>query len=219
MTRLFFTYFFLSIVFLGALNFYGELHYFRSFKIDILGFADTTDLLISDRGFSIAKELAISFLMPFIICLIFIGCSWAKDTCSERVFRNLCLIIGLVPIILFFCLSFQSGLEEVLVPFLVTLVLFLFLWIVVFHVRLFQLKCICMHLFLSSCILVGFFKIASIDRHISTKMTSIKVSLPYNDMVTAEFYKHSIFLGSTEDFDFYYDISNGRGIIEPKGNM
>ncbi|RLJ71892.1 hypothetical protein BCL90_4713 [Pedobacter alluvionis] len=219
MTRLFLTYLFLYIVFLASLNFYGELHYFRSFKIDILGFADTIDLLISERVFSITKELAISFLMPLVICLIFIGCSWAKDTCSERIFRNLCLIIGLVPFILFFCFSFQSDFEKILVPFLITLVLFLFLWIVLFHVRLFQLKCVCIHLFLSSCIFVGFFKIASIDRHISTKMTSTKVSLPFNDMVTAEFYKHSIFLGSTEEFDFYYDISNGRGIIEPKSNM
>jgi len=219
MTRLFATYFLLYILFFAGLNLYGELYYFRNFKIDILGFADTSDLLISERGFSIVKEFAISFLMPFVICLIFVGCSWAKDTCSERLFRNLCFIIGLVPCTLFFRFSFRSGFENFIVPFLIILMLLLFLWIVLFHIRLFELKYVGIHLFLTSCILVGFFAIASIDRHISIKMNSIKVSLPFNNAVKPEVYDHSVFLGSTATFDFYYDISNGKGIIEPKNNM
>jgi hypothetical protein len=46
---------------------------------------------------------------------------------------------------------------------------------------------------MTSCIFVGFFATASIDRHVSIKVHSIKVPQPFNDAATPKIYNHSIF--------------------------
>jgi len=212
MLRMFFIFLLCCILFLFALNTFGELYYYHNFKIDILKLEELTHFLVSERVFTFMQQVIFVFLVPFFLCLIFILCCWMKDKCTSYLSRWLFLSIGLAPYLL--CYSYVVEYKfSGLILALVCLVLTLMLWLVVFHIRSFEFPYLGIHLLLTIFALTAFFYITKIDGQVNLRYYSELGEASRGDGIENVRYKQFIYVGSTDLFNLYYNLTENRGEV------
>jgi len=215
MLRMLFIYILFCLLFLFALNAFGELYYYHRFKIDILKLEELTDLLFSERVLTFTQQVALIFLVPFFICLIFILCCWMKDVCSKQLFPWLFLFIGFAPYPLFYPYIFEYRLAGLILA-LVCLILALMFWLVVFHIRSFELNYMGIHLLLTIFAWTVFFDVTRIDGQVNLRYYSELGAASQGDGIENVRYKKFIYVGSTDFFNLYYNLSENRGEVVRK---
>lgn len=215
MLRMLFIYSLFCLLFLFALNAIGELYYYQNFKIDILKLDELTHLLVSERVFTLRQQVLLVLLVPISLCLIFILCCWMKDKCSKQVFRWLFLFIGFAPYLLFYPYLFEYRFAGLILT-LVCLILALIFWLLVFHIRSFELNYIGIHLLLTIFTLTAFFGLARIEQQVNMRYYSELGAASEGDGIENVGYKKFIYVGSTDFFNLYYNLSENRGEVVRK---
>lgn len=210
-----FIYLLFCLLFLFALNAIGELYYYQNFKIDILKLDELTHLLVSERVFTLRQQVLLVLLVPISLCLIFILCCWMKDKCSKQVFRWLFLFIGFAPYLLFYPYLFEYRFAGLILT-LVCLILALIFWLLVFHIRSFELNYIGIHLLLTIFTLTAFFGLARIEQQVNMRYYSELGAASEGDGIENVGYKKFIYVGSTDFFNLYYNLSENRGEVVRK---
>lgn len=212
---MFFIYLIFCVLFLFTLNAFGELYYYHHFKIDILKLEELTYFLVSERVFTFMQQVILVFLVPFFLCLIFILCSWMKDKFSKQLFLWLFLLIGFTPYLLFYPYIVEYRFAGLILA-LVCLILAVVFWLVVFHIRSFELHYIGIHLLLIIFALTAFFDITKIDRQVNMRYYSeLGETLPSGGIENVRYNKF-IYVGSTDFFNLYYNLSENRGEVVRK---
>ncbi|MBO9673163.1 MAG: hypothetical protein J7577_06950 [Sphingobacteriaceae bacterium] len=217
-STLFITYLILTTTFLLLLIGFGEDYFFGSFDIEILTLYDFSDLASSQRGLSYLEKSALLVFLPLIITIAFIAHSWICDTSTILRTRNAAFIIGLLP---FAFLPVLISLQEIKMSILlisISLTLVLCLWVILFHVRMFQFKYLSFHLFVSCCLLITFTSINRIDVDIQHCLNSAKNDTPIEKLDPATVNSPVVFVGSTASFNLYYSPTQHRSIILPKAD-
>ncbi|TBO44370.1 hypothetical protein [Pedobacter kyonggii] len=217
-STLFITYLILTTVFLVLLIGFGEDYFFASFNIEIFTLYDFGDLASSQRGLSYLEKSALLVLLPLIITISFIVHSWICDTSTIRRTRNAAFVIGLLP---FAFLPALIGFQEMKMSILlicISLTLLLCLWIVLFHIRMFQFSYLSFHLFASCCLLTTFTSINRIDADIQHCLNNTKNDNPFEKSDSVTISSPVVFVGSTSSFNLYYSLTQHTSIIVPKNN-
>lgn len=215
-STLFISYLILTTVFLVLLIGFGEDYFFGSFNIEILTLYDFGDLASSQRGLSYLEKSALLIFLPLIITISFIVHSWICDTSTIRRTRNAAFLIGLLPFVFLPALiSFQEMKMSILL-ICISFTLLLFLWIVLFHIRMFQFSYLSFHLFASCCLLITFTSINRIDVDIQHCLNSTKNDSPVEKLDPVTINSPVVFVGSTTSFNLYYSPTQHRSIILPK---
>lgn len=209
---MFFVYLVFCALFFLVLNAFGEVYYYHNFKIDILKLEELTYFLASERVFTLSQQVCLMFLAPFFLCLIFVICCWMKDKCTKQLFRWLFLFIGFAPYLLFFPYALEYRLPG-LVLALVGLTLTLMLWLVVFHIRSFEPHYIGIHLLLTAFALTAFFDIARIDQQVNLRYYAQQQEDSQEGGGEKTGYKQFIYVGKTDLFNLYYNLSERRGEV------
>jgi small-conductance mechanosensitive channel len=212
---MFLTYLVFCVLFLFALNACGELYYYHNFKIDILKLEELTYFLFSERVFTFMQQVILIFLVPFFLCLIFILCSWMRDKFSKQLFLWLFLLIAFTPYLLFYPYVLEYRFAGLILA-LVCLILAIVFWLVVFHIRSFELHYIGIHLLLIIFALTAFFDITRIDGEVNRRYYSELGEALQGDGIENVRYKKFIYVGSTDFFNLYYNLSENRGEVVRK---
>ncbi len=215
MLRMLFAYLLFCLLFLFALNTLGELYYYDNFKIDILKLEELSHLLFSERVFTFKQQVLLVLLVPILLCSIFILCCWMKDKCSKQVFRCLLLLIGFAPYLLFYPYVFQYRFLGLILA-VVCLILAVVFWLVVYHIRSFEHNYMGIHLLLTIFALTVFFGITRIDRQVDLRYYSDLGQVSGRDGIENLRYKKFIYVGSTDFFNLYYNLSENRGEVVRK---
>ncbi|SDH58993.1 hypothetical protein SAMN05421827_13028 [Pedobacter terrae] len=210
-----FIYLLFCLLFLFALNAVGELYYYHNFKIDILKLEELTHLLVSERIFTLMQQVLLVLLVPILLCLIFILCSWMKDKCSEQVLRWLFLFIGFAPYLLSYPYIFEYRFAGLILT-LVCLILALVFWLMIFHIRSFELNYMSIHLLLTIFTLTAFFGLTRIEQQVNMRYYSELGAASQGDGIENTGYKKFIYVGSTDFFNLYYNLSENRGEVVRK---
>ncbi|MBB6235598.1 hypothetical protein HDC90_000195 [Pedobacter sp. AK013] len=211
-------YLILTVIYLVLLAFFGEYYFFIRFNIEILNFDDFADLLLSQRGLSHWEKCIFLIFLPFIITAGFIIHYWIYDITNQLFTRNFAFLIGVLPFtFLPFLISFQD-IKLSLVLFGITLLLSLLLWIILFHVRMFQFSYLSFHLFTTCCLITTFVVLARIDLEAQNCLSNKKNTNILKNLNEPSVDNSIIFIGNTTSFDFYYSPTQQRSIILPKTN-
>ncbi|WP_343523872.1 hypothetical protein [Pedobacter sp.] len=217
-STLFITYLILTTTFLILLIGFGENYFFANFNIEILPLYDLSDLAFSQRGLSYLEKSALLVFLPLMITVSFIIHSWICDTSTVLRTRNAAFLIGLLPFsFLPALISFQEMKMSILL-ICISLTLVLCLWIVLFHIRMFQFNYLSFHLFTSCCLLITFASINRIDADIQQCLNHAKNEAPIEKPDPATVNSPVVFVGSTASFNLYYSPTEHRSIILPKTN-
>ncbi|MGN8059149.1 hypothetical protein ACTJKN_22875 [Pedobacter sp. 22163] len=215
---LFIKYLILTVIYLVLLAIFGEYYFFTKFNIEILNLDGIADLLLSQRGLSHWEKCAFLIFIPFIITIGFIIHYWIYDTTNQLFTRNLAFMIGILPFtFLPFLISFQDT-KLLLVLFGIVLFLLLLLWIILFHVRMFQFSYLSFHLFITCCLITTFVVLARIDLEAQNCLNNKKNTNILKNLNTSSVDNSIIFIGNTTSFEFYYSRTQQRSIILPKTN-
>ncbi|WP_025142564.1 hypothetical protein [Pedobacter jeongneungensis] len=215
-STLFISYLILTTVFLVLLIGFGEDYFFGSFNIEILTLYDFGDLASSQRGLSYLEKSALLIFLPLIITISFIVHSWICDTSTVRRTRNAAFLIGLLPFAFLPALISFQEMKMSLLLICISLTLLLCLWIVLFHIRMFQFNYLSFHLFASCCLLTTFTSINRIDVDIQHCLNSTKDVNPVEKLDPVTINSPVVFVGSTTSFNLYYSPTQHRSIILPK---
>ena len=215
---LFIKYLILTVVYLVLLAIFGEYYFFTKFNVEILNLDGLADLLLSQRGLSYWEKCAFLILIPFIITIGFIIHYWIYDTTTQLFTRNFAFLIGILPFtFLPFLISFQDT-KLLLVLLGIVLFLLLLLWIILFHVRMFQFSYLSFHLFTTCCLITTFVVLARIDLEAQNCLNNKKNTNILKNLNTSSVDNSIIFIGNTTSFEFYYSRTQQRSIILPKTN-
>lgn len=215
---LFIKYLILTVIYLVLLAIFGEYYFFTKFNIEILNLDGLADLLLSQRGLSYWEKCAFLIFIPFIITIGFIIHYWIYDTTNQLFTRNFAFLIGILPFtFLPFLISFQDT-KLLLVLLGIVLFLLLLLWIILFHVRMFQFSYLSFHLFTTCCLITTFVVLARIDLEARNCLNNKKNTNILKNLNTLPVDNSIIFIGNTTSFEFYYSPTQQRSIILPKTN-
>ena len=215
---LFIKYLILTVIYLVLLAIFGEYYFFTKFNIEILNLDGLADLLLSQRGLSYLEKCAFLIFIPFIITIGFIIHYWIYDTTNQLFTRNYAFLIGIFPFtFLPFLISFQYT-NLLLVLLGIVLFLLLLLWIILFHVRMFQFSYLSFHLFTTCCLITTFVVLARIDLEAQNCLNNKKNTNILKNLNTSPVDNSIIFIGNTTSFEFYYSRTQQRSIILPKTN-
>jgi hypothetical protein len=215
---LFIKYLILTVIYLVLLAIFGEYYFFTKFNIEILNLDGLDDLLLSQRGLSYWEKCTFLILIPFIITIGFIIHYWIYDTTNQLFTRNYAFLIGIFPFtFLPFLISFQDT-KLLLVLLGIVLFLLLLLWIILFHVRMFQFSYLSFHLFTTCCLITTFVVLARIDLEARNCLNNKKNTNILKNLNTSPVDNSIIFIGNTTSFEFYYSPTQQRSIILPKTN-
>lgn len=215
---LFIKYLILTVIYLVLLAIIGEYYFFIRFNIEILNLDGFADLLLSQKGLSYWEKSAILIFLPFTITAGFIIHYWIYDITNQLFTRNFAFLIGILPFTLLpFLISFQD-IKLLLVLLGITLLLLLSLWIILFHVRMFQFSYLSFHLFITCCLITTFVVLARIDLEAQNCLNNKKDTTILKDLSSPSVDNGIIFIGNTTSFEFYYSPTQQRGIILPKTN-
>ncbi|QNR85213.1 hypothetical protein H9N25_01555 [Pedobacter riviphilus] len=217
-STLFITYLILTTVFLVLLIGFGEDYFFASFNIEIFTLYDFGDLASSQRGLSYLEKSALLVLLPLIITISFIVHSWICDTSTISRTRNAAFVIGLLPFAFLPALINFQEMKMSILLICISLTLLLCLWIVLFHIRMFQFSYLSFHLFASCCLLTIFTSINRIDVDIRHCLNNTKKDSTFEKLDSVTINSPVIFVGSTSSFNLYYSPTQHRSIIVPKNN-
>ncbi|WP_344848741.1 hypothetical protein [Pedobacter jeongneungensis] len=217
-STLFISYLILTTVFLVLLTGFGENYFFASFNIEILSLYDFADLAFSQRGLSYLEKSTFIVILPLIITIAFVVHSWIFDTATERCTRNSAFLIGLLPFAFLLALISFQEIKISLLFICISLSLLLCLWIVLFHIRMFQFSYLSFHLFASCCLLTTFTIILRIDEDIQHCLNSTKNTDSVEKLNPVMVNSPIVFVGSTTSFNLYYSPTQHRSIILPKTN-
>ena len=213
---LFIKYFILTVIYLVLLAIFGEYYFFTKFNIEILNLDGLDDLLLSQRGLSYWEKCTFLILIPFIITIGFIIHYWIYDTTNQLFTRNYAFLIGIFPFtFLPFLISFQDT-KLLLVLLGIVLFLLLLLWIILFHVRMFQFSYLSFHLFTTCCLITTFVVLARIDLEAQNCLNNKKNTKTLKHLNSPSVDNGIIFIGNTTSFEFYYSPTQQRSIILPK---
>jgi len=215
---LFIKYFILTVIYLVLLAIFSEYYFFTKFNIEILNLDGPADLLLSQRGLSYWEKCAFLIFIPFTITIGFIIHYWIYDITNQLFTRNLAFMIGILPFtFLPFLISFQDT-KLLLVLFGIVLFLLLLLWIILFHVRMFQFSYLSFHLFITCCLITTFVVLARIDLEAQNCLNNKKHTNILKNLNSSSVDNSIIFIGNTTSFEFYYSRTQQRSIILPKTN-
>lgn len=192
---------------------FGEYYFFSSFNIEILNFDDIGGLISSQRGLSHLETSAFLVFLPFLITLVFIGHFWIFDTTSVQRARNLAFLMGLLPFAFLPLLISYDDIGASLLLTGISLALLLALWIILFHIRMFQFSYLSFHLFATCCTLTTFMVVNRIDNHIQNCLNHTKDPVTIQDSSPTKVNSPVAFIGSTPSFDIYYSPTEHRSII------
>jgi hypothetical protein len=210
---LFIRYLILTIIYLVLLIGFGEYYFFTSFNIEILNFDDIGDLISSQRGLSHWETSSFLIFLPFLITLGFIIHFWVFDTTTEKRARNLAFLLGILPFAFSPALINyeQTGTSLLLIG--ISLMLLMALWIILFHIRMFQFSYLSFHLFASCCVLTTFMVVNRIDNRIQNCLNSSKDLGAEQHSCPTKLNSPVVFIGSTPSFNIYYSPTEHRSII------
>ncbi|WP_147243671.1 hypothetical protein [Pedobacter miscanthi] len=210
---LFLRYLILTIIYLVLLTGFGEYYFFTSLNVEILNFDDISDLISSQRGLNHWETSVFLIFLPFFITLGFIMHLWIFDTTTLKRARNLAFLIGILPFSFLPALisSEQTGTSLLLIG--VSLILLLVLWIILFHIRMFQFSYLSIHLFISCCILTTFMVVNRIDNCIQNCLNSTMNLGAVQNSCAEKANSPVVFIGSTSSFNIYYSPTEQRSII------
>ena len=213
---LFIKYLILTVIYLVLLAIFGEYYFFIRFNIEILNLDGLTDILLSQRGLSYWEKCAFLIFLPFIITIGFIIHYWIYDTTNQLFTRNFAFLIGVLPFtFLPFLISFQD-IKLLMVLLGITLFLLLLLWVILFHVRMFQFIYLSLHLFITSCLITTFVVLGRIDLEAQNCLSNKKNTNILKNLNSQSVDNSIIFIGNTTSFEFYYSPTQQRSIILPK---
>jgi len=213
---LFIKYLILTAIYLVLLAIFGEYYFFIRFNIEILNLDGLADFLLSQRGLSYWEKCAFLIVLPFIITTGFIIHYWIYDITNPLFTRNFALLIGILPFTLLpFLISFQD-VKLLMVLFGITLFLLLLLWIILFHVRMFQFSYLSFHLFITCCLITTLAVLARIDLEAQNCLNNKKNTNTLKHLNSPSVDNGIIFIGNTTSFEFYYSPTQQRSIILPK---
>lgn len=213
---LFIKYLILTVIYLVLLAIFGEYYFFIRFNIEILNLDGLTDILLSQRGLSYWEKCAFLIFLPFIITIGFIIHYWIYDTTNQLFTRNFAFLIGILPFtFLPFLISFQD-IKLLMVLLGITLFLLLLLWVILFHVRMFQFSYLSFHFFITSCLITTFVVLGRIDLEAQNCLSNKKNINILKNLNSQSVDNSIIFIGNTTSFEFYYSPTQQRSIILPK---
>lgn len=213
---LFIKYLILTVIYLVLLAIFGEYYFFIRFNIEILNLDGLTDILLSQRGLSYWEKCAFLIFLPFIITIGFIIHYWIYDTTNQLFTRNFAFLIGILPFtFLPFLVSFQD-IKLLMVLLGITLFLLLLLWVILFHVRMFQFSYLPFHFFITSCLITTFVVLGRIDLEAQNCLSNKKNTNILKNLNSQSVDNSIIFIGNTTSFEFYYSPTQQRSIILPK---
>jgi hypothetical protein len=215
---LFIKYLILTTIYLVLLIIFGEYYFFIRFNIEILNLDGFAELILSQRGLSYWEKSSFLIFLPFVITIGFIIHFWIYDTTNQRFSRNFAFLIGLLPFaFLPFLISFED-MKFSLLLFAIFMILLLSLWIILFHIRMFQFSYLSFHLFVTCCVITTFIVLARIDLEVQNRLNSTKNKGPVKNVNSTPVDNGVIFIGSTTAFELYYSPTQQRSIILPKTN-
>ena len=213
---LFIKYLILTVIYLVLLAIFGEYYFFIRFNIEILNLDGLADLLLSQRGLSYWEKCVFLIFLPFIITTGFIIHYWIYDITNQLFTRNFAFLIGILPFtFLPFLINFQD-IKLLLVLLGITLFLLLLLWIILFHVRMFQFSYLSFHLFSTCCLITTFVVLGRIDLEAQNRLNNKKNTNTLKNLNSQSVDNGIIFIGNTTSFEFYYSPTQQRSIILPK---
>jgi hypothetical protein len=215
---LFIKYLILTIIYLVLLIIFGEYYFFTSFNIEILNLNGFAELILSQRGLSYWEKSAFLIFLPFVITIGFIIHFWVYDTTNKLFARNFAFLIGLLPFAFLPLLINFGDMKFSLLVFGIFLVLLLSLWIILFHIRMFQFSYLSFHLFVTCCTITTFVVLARIDQEVRDCLNSTKNIGPVKNVNSTSADNGAVFIGSTTSFELYYSPTEQRSIILPKTN-
>ncbi len=206
----------LTVVYLVLLIGFGEYYFFTSFNIEILNFDDIGELISSQRALSHWEISSFLIFLPFLITLSFIIHFWIFDTTSLKRARNLAFLIGLLPFAFLprFINYGHIGASLLLVG--ISLILLLALYLVLFHIRMFQFSYLSFHLFAATCLLTTFIVFNRIDDDIQNCLNSTKATGTSHRPSSSTLNSPVVFIGSTASFNIYYSPTEHRSIMLAK---
>ncbi len=189
-----------------------------SFNIEIFNLDGFANLLLSQRGLSYWEESVFLIFLPFLITIGFIIHFWIYDTSSLRRTRNFAFIIGLLPFtFLPLLLNFQNLSFSLLLSG-ISIILLLSLWIILYHIRMFQFSYLSLHLFIACCVILTFTFVSRINRDVQNCLNSAKSIGDIKDLNITPIDRDAIFIGNTASFELYYSRGQQKSIIRPKIN-
>jgi len=215
---LFIKYLILTIIYLVLLVIFGEYYFFSRFNIEILNFNGFADLILSQRGISHWGKSAFLVFVPSVITIGFIIHFWIYDTSTLQLTRNFAFVIGLLPFAFLPLLVNFQNLSFSFVLLTISLILLLSLWIILFHVRMFQFSYLSLHLFVACCAILTFTFVSRIDLEVQNCLNSSKNIGTIKDLNVTPIDRDAIFIGNTTSFELYYSPGQQKSIILPKTN-
>jgi hypothetical protein len=213
---LFIKYLILTTIYLVLLIIFGEYYFFSRFNIEILNFDGFAELILSQRGLSYWEESAFLIFLPFLITIGFIVHFWIYDTSTLRRTRNFAFVIGLLPFAFLPLLVNIQNLSFSLLLLVISVILLLSLWIILFHVRMFQFSYLSFHLFIACCVILTFTFVSRVDLKVQDCLNSTKIIGTIKDLNVTPIDRDAIFIGNTTSFELYYSPGQRKSIILPK---
>ncbi len=199
----------LSFALLIMLNLISEVYYYDKFKIEILNIVDCTELVASRKVLTGLEQLSFIFFLPVLICIIFIVHIWKWDTSSKEFCRRLSLIFGLAPLCLFLLKLLKESNRDILCWMCIIFILTIILWIMIFHIRKFEVTYFTIHIFLVCTVILFFITLTRLDYLIRKQAGSAPKLIWISPLIA----KNLILVGRSKKCIFYYNQVENSSVI------